>query len=70
MYNSEFSGEVNEQIEREYLSVLKNNFPNVNYKIMGQAEEAADSGKILGIAFLISIILILLTMALNFKSFY
>ena len=70
LYNSEFSGEVNEQIEREYLSVLKNNFPNVNYKIMGQAEEAADSGKRLGIAFLISIILILLTMALNFKSFY
>ena len=70
LYNSEFSGEVNEQIEREYLSVLKNNFPNVNYKIMGQAEEAADSGKRLGIAFLISIILILLTMALTFKSFY
>ena len=37
---------------------------------MGQAEEAADSGKRLGIAFLISIILILLTIALTFKSFY
>ena len=37
---------------------------------MGQAEEAADSGKRLGIAFLISIILITLTISLNFKSFY
>jgi len=70
LYNSEFSAEVNEQIEREYLSIIKNTFPNVNYKIMGQAEEAADSGKRLGIAFLISIILITLTISLNFKSFY
>jgi multidrug efflux pump subunit AcrB len=70
LYNAEFSAEVNEKIEREYLSILKNSFPNVNYKIMGQAEEAADSGKRLGIAFLISIILITLTISLNFKSFY
>ena len=70
LYNAEFSGDVNEQIEREYLGVLKNNFPEVSYKIMGQAEEAADSGKRLGIAFLISIILIVLTISLNFKSFY
>jgi multidrug efflux pump subunit AcrB len=37
---------------------------------MGQAEEAADSGKRLAIAFLISLILIVLTITLNFKSFY
>ena len=36
---------------------------------MGQAEEAADR-KRLGIAFLIAIILITLTISLNFKSFY
>ena len=70
LFNAEFSGEVNEQIERDYLSVLANNYPNVQYKIMGQAEEAADSGKRLGIAFLISIILITITISLNFKSFY
>jgi len=70
LYNAEFSGEVNEQIERDYLGTLKNKFPKVTYKIMGQAEEAADSGKRLGIAFLISIILIVLTISLNFKSFY
>ena len=70
LYNAEFSAEVNEEIEREHLSILKNNFPNVNYKIMGQAEEAADSGRRLGIAFLISMILITLTISLNFKSFY
>jgi multidrug efflux pump subunit AcrB len=70
LFNSEFSAEVNDQINREYLSILKNNFPNVSHKIMGQAEEAADSGKRLGIAFLISIILIALTISLNFKSFY
>ena len=33
-------------------------------------EEAADSGRRLGIAFLISLILIILTISLNFKSFY
>ena len=70
LFNAEFSGDVNEQIERDYLSVLANNYPNVQYKIMGQAEEAADSGKRLGIAFLISIILISITISLNFKSFY
>ncbi len=70
LYDSEYSGEVNEQIEKEYLSNMKLLFPNVSYKVMGQAEEAADSGKRLGIAFLISIILIVLTISLNFKSFY
>ncbi len=70
LYNAEFSGEVNSEIERKFLSVLKNNYPDVSYEIMGQAEEAADSGKRLGIAFLISIILITITISLNFKSFY
>jgi len=70
LYNAEFSGEINEKIERELLSVMKNDFPNVNYQILGQAERAADSGKRLGIAFLISIILIAITISLNFKSFY
>ena len=70
LYNADFSTEVNEQIEKEYLSDMKMKFPNVSYKIMGQAEEAADSGKRLGIAFLISIILIVITITLNFKSFY
>ena len=70
LYNAEFSGEVNSEIERKFLSVLKNNYPDVKYEIMGQAEEAADSGKRLGIAFLISIILITITISLNFKSFY
>ncbi|MBC8265682.1 MAG: efflux RND transporter permease subunit [Flavobacteriales bacterium] len=70
LYNAEFSGDVNAEIEREYLGIMRNEFPEVSYKIMGQAEEAADSGKRLGIAFLISIILIVLTISLNFKSFY
>jgi multidrug efflux pump subunit AcrB len=70
LYNAEFSAEVNGQIETEYLNNLKTEFPNVSYKIMGQAEKAADSGKRLGIAFLISIILIVITITLNFKSFY
>ena len=70
LYNAEFSGDVNAEIEREYLGLMRNKFPKVSYKIMGQAEKAADSGKRLGIAFLISIILIVLTIALNFKSFY
>jgi len=70
LYNSEFSAEVNEEIERKYLGIMTNLFPSVSYKIMGQAEEAADSGKRLGIAFLISLILIVLTISLNFKSFY
>jgi len=70
LYNAEFSGDVNAEIEREYLGLMRNKFPKVSYNVMGQAEEAADSGKRLGIAFLISIILIVLTIALNFKSFY
>lgn len=70
LYNAEYSGEVNAEIEREYLNKIKELFPSVSYKIMGQAERAADSGKQMGIAFIISIILIVLTISLNFKSFY
>ena len=70
LFNSEYSGEVNRTIERDFLSRIKELYPDVSYKIMGQAERAAESGKSLGIAFLISIILIMITISLNFKSFY
>jgi len=70
LYNSELSGQVNEKITRDFLSQIDNLFPDVSYKIKGQAEKSADSGKRLGIAFLISIILIMITISLNFKSFY
>ena len=70
LYNSEFSADVNEEIQREYLGIMRNEFPAVTYKIMGQAEKAADSGRRLGIAFLISLVLIVITISLNFKSFY
>ena len=70
LVDSELSGQVNSQIEREVLPKLLSMFPNVNYQIKGQAERAQDSGERLGIAFLISIILIMMTISLNFKSFY
>ena len=70
LYNSELSGEVNEKITKDFLSQIDDLFPDVSYKIKGQAEKSADSGKRLGIAFLISIILIMITISLNFKSFY
>ena len=70
LFDAEYSGVVNDQIEKDYLQNLSLYFPNVKYKIMGQAERAADSGKRLGISFLISIILIVITISLNFKSFY
>tara|TARA_Y100001954_G_scaffold15887_1_gene14914 strand:- start:8200 stop:11385 length:3186 start_codon:yes stop_codon:yes gene_type:complete len=70
LFDAEYSGVVNDQIEKDYLQNLSLYFPSVKYKIMGQAERAADSGKRLGIAFLISIILIIITISLNFKSFY
>ena len=70
LIDSELSGQVNSQIKRDVLPKLLSNFPNVNYQIKGQAERAQDSGERLGIAFLISIILIMMTISLNFKSFY
>ncbi|MCH1613622.1 MAG: efflux RND transporter permease subunit [Flavobacteriales bacterium] len=70
LVDSELSGQVNSQIKREVLPKLLSMFPNVNYQIKGQAERAQDSGERLGIAFLISIILIMMTISLNFKSFY
>ena len=70
LYNSELSGQVNEKINRELLPTLSNLYPVVNYQIKGQAERAADSGQRLSIAFMISIILIMITISLNFKSFY
>ena len=69
LFDAEFSGVVNDQIEKDYLQNLSLYFPSVKYKIMGQAERAADSGKRLGIG-TISIILIVITISLNFKSFY
>ena len=70
LVDSELSGQVNSQIKRDVLPKLLSKFPNVNYQIKGQAERAQDSGERLGIAFLISIILIMMTISLNFKSFY
>jgi len=70
LVDSELSGQVNSQIKRDILPKLLSNFPNVNYQIKGQAERAEDSGVRLGIAFLISIVLIMMTISLNFKSFY
>ena len=70
LVDSELSGQVNSQIKREVLPKLLSMFPNVNYQIKGQAERAQDSFERLGIAFLISIILIMMTISLNFKSFY
>tara|TARA_Y100000589_G_scaffold330841_1_gene381845 strand:- start:2402 stop:5584 length:3183 start_codon:yes stop_codon:yes gene_type:complete len=70
LLDAELSGQINNQIEREILPKLSSFFPNVKYVIKGQAERAADSGMRLGIAFLISIILIMITISLNFKSFY
>ena len=45
-------------------------FPNVDFQIKGQAERAADSGIRLGIVFLISIILIMVTISLNLIFFF
>ena len=70
LVDSELSGQVNSQIKRDVLPKLLSMFPNVNYQIKGQAERAQDSGERLGIAFMISIILIMMTISLNFKSFY
>ena len=70
LMDAELSGQVNAQIERDLLPKLVNKFPNVDYQIKGQAERAEDSGIRLSIAFLISIVLIMMTISLNFKSFY
>lgn len=70
LFDAELSGQVDEKLKRNLLPNLDTKFPNVNYQIKGQAERATDSGMRLGIAFLISIILILMTISLNFKSFY
>ena len=70
LLDAELSGQINSQIKRELLPQLSTLFPNVKYKIKGQAERAEDSATRLAIAFLISIILILITISLNFKSFY
>jgi multidrug efflux pump subunit AcrB len=68
--DAELSSQVNSQIERDLIPKLATMFPSVKHQIKGQAERAADSGMRLGIAFLISIVLIMMTISLNFKSFY
>ena len=68
--DAELSGQVNAQIEKEILPKMSSLFPNVDFQIKGQAERAEDSAMRLAIAFLISIILIMVTISLNFKSFY
>ena len=70
LFDAELSGQVDEKLKRNLLPSLNTKFPNVKYEIKGQAERAADSGIRLGIAFLISIVLIMMTISLNFKSFY
>ena len=54
LYNSEFSGEVNQEIEREFLSSLKNKFLLLIIKLWGRQKKQQIVEKELGIAFLIS----------------
>ncbi len=70
LYNGELASTINEEIKREYLENISSVFPDVSYEVKGQAERAADSGKRLGIAFMLGVFLILIILSLNFSSFY
>lgn len=70
LYNSELSSSLNAKLEREVFPELRKKFPNSEVVVKGQAERAADSGKRLGIAFGLGVLLILIILSLNFASFY
>ncbi|CAG5080303.1 efflux RND transporter permease subunit [Parvicella tangerina] len=70
LYDSELSSTLNAKLAREVFPELKKKFPNSQVIVKGQAEKAADSGKRLGIAFGLGVLLILIILSLNFASFY
>lgn len=70
LYNGELNAEINAKIQEELFPKFKLLFPNSEVKVKGQAEKAQDSFIRLVIAFGLGILLILIILSLNFKSFY
>ena len=70
LYNSDLSSDINAEIKREFLDLMKTKYPSVNYAIKGQAEKAADSAFRLMISFGLAVLLIMVILSLNFASFY
>lgn len=70
LYDSELSSEVNDEIMKNFLDVLADNYPAVSYSVKGQAEKAQESMKSLLVSFGLAILLILIILSLNFNSFY
>lgn len=70
LYNTELSSSLNSKLQREVFPELAKKFPNSEVVVKGQAERAADSGKRLGIAFGLGVLLIMIILSLNFASFY
>ncbi|MFT7155591.1 MAG: multidrug efflux pump subunit AcrB [Parvicella sp.] len=70
LYNGDLASMVNARIVEEVFPELEAKFPNTKIKLKGQAEKAADSATRMGISFLLSILLIMIILSLNFGSFY
>ncbi len=70
LYDSEKSSDVTNLIMTTLVPQLQELYPGVEVKLKGQAERAANSGKALGIAFGLGVLLILIILSLNFASFY
>jgi len=70
LFDNEKSSEANGIIASEIYPKLAEKFPDVQYKVKGQAERAGDSASRLGISFILAIFLIILILSLNFSSLY
>lgn len=61
-------GELLTQIEKEILKPMKAQFPGVDFQFMGEAERARESQGPMGIVAVLTIVLVLLILSLNFNS--
>lgn len=61
-------GELLTEIEKDILKPMQAQFPGVDFVFMGEAERARESQGPMGIVFVLTIVLVLLILALNFNS--
>jgi multidrug efflux pump subunit AcrB len=70
LFNSELASTVNASIAKNIVPLVKEKFPSVELTFKGQAESAQDSYLQLFVALIGTLMLILIILSLNFRSFY
>jgi multidrug efflux pump subunit AcrB len=70
LFNSELAAKVNNDIKEKIVPLVNEKYPDVEVKFLGQAESAQESYFQLFVALIGTLLMILIILSLNFRSFY